>query len=149
MNGSTYGKLKMFLEKFPGAVTWFRTKKHCEIIDKHLNPNESVKFVIAGQLDNNALSLFNTGVLAVTNERLLIAQNRLLVGYKLSSVTPDLYNDLKVDAGLIWGTLIIDTVKEEIFISNLSKSSLPEIETQISTFMQEAKKEYVKEDSKE
>lgn len=143
---NTYNKLKLFLSKFPGSVTWFRTKQHCKIIDKHLNPNEEVKFVIAGQLDNNNFSFFNTGVLAITNERILIAQNRLTVGYKLSSVTPDLYNDLKVETGLIWGTLIIDTVREEIFISNLSKSSLPEIETEITLFMQESKKAYMKED---
>lgn len=138
----TYDKLKAFKKKFPGAVTWFRLKKHCEIIDKHLNPNEKVLFVIAGQLDNDALSFFNTGVLALTSERILVAQNRLIVGYKLSSITPDLYNDLQVDSGLIWGTITIDTVKEKVYLSNLAKSSLPEIETQISSFMIEAKKEY-------
>ena len=100
------------------------------------------KFAFAGQLDDNALSFFNTGVLVITNERLIVAQNRLLIGYKFSSITPDLYNDLQVDAGLIWGTLTIDTIKEKIYISNLDKSSLPEIETQVTMFMQEAKKKY-------
>lgn len=142
MDRNAYKELMLFERKFPGAVTWFRLKKHCAIIDKHLNPDENLEFVIAGQLDNNTLSFFNTGVLAITNKRIIVAQNRLLVGYKFSSITPDLYNDLRVDSGLFWGTLTIDTVKEKIYLSNLSKSSLPEIETFISTYMEEAKQRY-------
>lgn len=146
MDRNAYEELMLFQKKFPGAVTWFRLKKHCQIIDKHLNPNETIQFCIAGQLDNDNLSFFNTGVLALTSERIIIAQNRLLVGYYFSSITPDLFNDLQVSTGLIWGTLTIDTIKEKVHMSNLSKASLPEIETQITMFMQEAKKKYVKED---
>ena len=65
-------------------------------------------------------------------------------GYKFTSITPDLYNDLEVEARLIWGLLTIDTVKERVFLSNLPKSSLPELETKITSFMQEAKKQYAK-----
>lgn len=140
MNDSCYSKLKSFTEKFPHAVTWFRLKKHCEIIDKHLNPGEQISFVVAGQLDNDSFSFFNTGVLAITSDRILVAQNRLLVGYKFSSITPDLYNDMQVDCGLFWGTLCIDTVKEKIYVSNLDKRSLPEVETSITMFMTDAKK---------
>lgn len=146
MDRNCYAELMLFVKKYPGAVTWFRLKKHCEIIDKHLNPDERIEFAIAGQLDNNSLSFFNTGVLVLTNKRIMIAQNRLLVGYKLSSITPDLFNDLSVDSGLIWGTVAIDTIKEKVYVSNLSKASLPEIETQITMFMQEAKKELKEEE---
>ena len=139
MHESCYDNLKLFKKKYPGSVTWFRLKKHCAIIDKHLNPNETIDFVIAGQLDNDNLSFFNTGVLAITSERILVAQNRLFIGYKLSSITPELYNDMQVDSGLIWGTLCIDTVKEKIYVSNLAKSSLAEIETSITMFMHDAK----------
>lgn len=142
MKNNAYKMLSLFKTKYPKSVTWFRLKKHCAIVDRHLNPNEEIRFCMAGQLDDNALSFFNTGVLVITNERLIVAQNRLLIGYKFSSITPDLYNDLQVDAGLIWGTLTIDTIKEKIYISNLDKSSLPEIETQVTMFMQEAKKKY-------
>lgn len=141
---SCYLHLLPFIKKFPGSVTWFRLKKHCQIIDKHLNPNETIQFVFAGQLDQDNLSFFNTGVVAVTSERLLIAQNRLIVGYKIISVTPDLYNDLSISTGLIWGSVCIDTVKEKVYVSNLSKKSLPEIETSITMFMQESKKMYAK-----
>lgn len=143
MEQSSYELLKRFRNKFPGSVSW-RVKKHCKIIDIHLNPNEKINFIFAGQLDIKPLSLFNTGVIAVTNERLIIAQKKLIVGYKFSSITPDLYNDLTVKAGLIWGTIIIDTVREQVYVSDLDKEALPEIETEITMFMQEAKKKYAK-----
>ncbi len=143
MEQSSYELLKKFRNKFPGSVAW-RVKKHCKIIDMHLNPNERINFIFAGQLDIKPLSLFNTGVIAVTNERLIIAQKKLIVGYKFSSITPDLYNDLTVKAGLIWGTIIIDTVREQVYVSDLDKEALPEIETEITMFMQEAKKKYAK-----
>lgn len=146
MDRDAYKELMLFKRKYPGSVTWFRLKKHCEIVDKHLNPDEQILFCIAGQLDNDNLSFFNTGVLALTTERIIIAQNRLLVGYYFSSITPDLFNDLQVSTGLIWGNLTIDTMKEKVHMSNLAKSSLPEIETQISMFMRDAKKQYAKRD---
>lgn len=142
MDRNCYEEAKLFKAKYPMCVTWFRLKKHCAIVDKYLNPNEKIQLVVPGQLDNDHLSLFNTGVLVITTERLIVAQDRLIVGYKFSSVTPDLYNDLQVDAGLIWGLLTIDTAKEKIFISNLDKRCLDEIETTITTFMQEEKKKY-------
>ena len=74
------------------------------------------------------------------NKRLLIGQKRVLFGYALSSITPDLYNDMQVYQGLFWGRIVIDTVKEQIVISNLSKKSLIEIETKITEFMMDEKK---------
>lgn len=145
---SCYDKLMAFKKKFPKCVTWFRLKSHAAIVDKHLNPGEHVDFILAGQLDEKPLSFFNTGVLAITNERIIVAQNRLLIGYKFSSITPDLYNDMQVNCGLLWGTVCIDTVKEKIYVSNLDKDSLPEIETSITMFMADAKKKYnVKDES--
>ncbi len=143
MKQSSYELLKKFTNKFSGSVAW-RVKKHCKIIDMHLNPNETINFIFAGQLDIKPLSLFNTGVIAVTNERLIIAQKKLIVGYKFSSITPDLYNDLTVKSGIIWGTIMIDTVREQVYVSDLDKEALPEIETEITMFMQEAKKKYAK-----
>lgn len=144
-----YEKLEKFVNKYPGTVTWFRLKKHCEIIDKHLNPNETIKFIMAGQLDGNHLSFLNTGVVAVTTERIMIAQNRLTVGYVFKSITPDMYNDLTVDAGLLWGMVTIDTIKEKVYISNISKKALPEIETAVTMCMQEAKKKYRKKENQD
>ena len=59
----------------------------------------------------------------------------------MDSVTPDLFNDIKVISGLFWGKIYVDTVKELLKITNISKKSLPEIETQISDFMMNKKVE--------
>ena len=77
------------------------------------------------------------------NKRILIGQKRVVWGYFLSSITPDLYNDLFVYQGLIWGQIKIDTVKEEVTISNLPKSGLDEIETNITEMMMSEKQKYI------
>ncbi len=146
---TTYDVAKLFKKKYPMSMTWWRLKKHCKLVDQHINPGEKVLYVVAGQLDNNHFSWFNTGVVVLTNHRLIVAQDRLLVGYKYSSITPDLYNDLTIEAGFIWGMLTIDTVKEKVFVSNLDNKSLGEIETNISTFMMDEKKKYAIESKKD
>ena len=46
------------------------------------------------------------------------------------------------EIGLLFGKITIDTVKEVVTISNLSKSSLDDIETNISQFMMKEKLKY-------
>ncbi len=138
---SVYERVVAFKRKFPGSVTW-RLAKHCDVIEKHINPNEQILFAFGGQLNENRFQFFDTAVVCLTSERIIIGHKRLFYGYNFITVTPDMYNDLTVEAGLIWGTIIIDTVKEKITISNLAKKSLPEIETFITMFMEEAKKQY-------
>lgn len=146
---TVYNQAMNFKRKYPSTITHHRLKKHSEIIEKHLNPGEVVNYVFAAQKNTKALDFFETCVVALTNERLLIGQKRVLFGYFLNSITPDLYNDMQVRSGIIWGGITIDTVKEKVELSNISKSALPEIETRITSFMMEAKKEYGRlEDSK-
>ena len=64
------------------------------------------------------------------------------MGYFLDSITPDMFNDLKILSGIIWGKVYIDYVKEFVTLSNISKNALSEIETKISSFMMEQKKKY-------
>ncbi len=139
---SIYNQALRFKKKYPRTITHRRLKKHAKIIEMHLNPGEIVKYVFVAQKNAKALDFFETCIVALTNERLLIGQKRVLFGYFLSSVTPDLYNDMQVSANAIWGSLTIDTVKEVIYLSNIDKKALPEIETEITSFMMEAKKEY-------
>lgn len=147
---SVYNQVKRFKRKYPMTITHHRLKKHANIVQKHLNPGEVVSYAFAAQKNTRAVDIFETAVIAITNERILIGQKRVLFGYFLSSVTPDLYNDLMVRSGLIWGSITIDTVKEEIDLSNIDKSALPEIETNITSFMMKAKKKYgFKEDKKQ
>ena len=139
---SVYNQVLRFKKKYPMTITHCRLRKHSKIVEKHLNPGEKVSYVFAAQKNERAVDIFETAVIAITNERILIGQKRVLFGYFLSSVTPDLYNDLTVRSGIIWGSITIDTVKEEIELSNIDKTALPEIETKITSFMMEAKKKY-------
>ena len=136
-----YEKVLEFQKKHKGSITW-RVKKHCSVINMHLNPGEYVLFAFAGQKNFSFTDIFNTCVIALTNKRILIGQKGLVFGYFLTSITPDLFNDLKVHQGLLWSRVIIDTVKELVVISNISKYALDDIETNITEFMMEEKKKY-------
>ena len=138
---STYELVKDFKSRYKSTICW-RIKKHCDLVDKNLNPNEKVLYAFAAQNNGTHDSIFDTAVLALTSERLILAQDRIVVGYKVSTITPDLYNDLKINAGIIWGTVLIDTVKEAVIFSNVSKRALCEIQKNITSFMIEAKKKY-------
>lgn len=144
--GQLYSKVMKFQKSHFGSIAW-RIRKHCEIVEKHLNPGEEVLFAFAGQKNDFWYSIFNTYVVALTNKRLVLGRKRLVWGYFFSSVTPDLYNDLLVYQGLIWGKVTVDTVKEVIVITNLSKSSLDPIETNITEFMMKEKRKYGKKET--
>lgn len=137
----SYEQVKKFMKRHPGTIA-FRLREHCNILDKHLNPDETLKYVFAGQKNNSSISTPNTFVIALTDKRLLFARKRLMFGYFFYAITPDMFNDLKVNSGIIWGKIIIDTVKELAIISNIAKDALSEIETSITQHMAEEKKKY-------
>jgi hypothetical protein len=85
-------------------------------------------------------------VVVITNERLLIGQKRLLWGYFFTTITPDVYNDFKVINNLIWSDILIDTLDEEVYISNLDPNGAIEVQKHITKFMMEEKKKYAKKD---
>lgn len=134
-----YLQAKAFKKKYPMTVAW-RLKKNAKVVEKYLRPNEEVLYVFVAQKNNNPFDIFTTAVLTLTTERLIIGRKRVVFGYFFDSITPDLFNDLKVLSGIIWGKIHIDTVKEYITLSNLDKASLPEIEKMISSYMNEQKK---------
>lgn len=136
-----YELAKKFKEKFPSTIAW-RIFQNSKVIDEHINPDEEVQYAFVGQKNESPFDIFQTCAVAITNKRLLIGQKRVLFGYALNSITPDLYNDMQVYQGLLWGKIVIDTIKEKIIVSNLSKDSLIELETAISSFMMEEKKKY-------
>jgi len=136
-------KAKEFKKNYPKTIAW-RLQQNAKVIEKHLNPDEEVQYVCVAQKNNNPLDILSTCVVALTNKRILIGRKRVVFGYFLDSITPDLFNDLKVMSGVLWGKIHIDTVKEFITLSNIDKQALPEIETSISSFMMEAKKIYEK-----
>ncbi len=139
--GSVYEKALEYKNKYPGSVV-FRIKKHCKVIEDYLNPNEEVKFAFCAQKNEKFTDIFNTFAICLTDKRILLGHKRILWGNFLYSITPDLYNDMQIFQGLIWGKITIDTVKEEVVLTNISKKGLDEIETVVSEFMMEAKKKY-------
>ena len=136
-----YELAKKFKEKFPSTIAW-RIFQNSKVIDEHINPDEEVQYAFVGQKNESPFDIFQTCAVAITNKRMLIGQKRVLFGYDLNSITPELYNDMQVYQGLLWGKIVIDTIKEKIIVSNLSKDSLIELETAISSFMMEEKKKY-------
>lgn len=141
-----YNEIIKYKEKYPLTLA-FRTKKHCGVIEKHLNTDEEVSYVFCGQKTTNSLMFINSCVIALTNKRIVIGQKRVLWGYFFTSVTPDMYNDLKVRKGLIWSSIEIDTIKENIYISDLDPKAAIEIENYITEFMMREKKKYGKKDN--
>ena len=117
--GQVYKRVLKFKNKYPKTVAW-RLEKNASVIEKHLNPGEEVRYVFAAQKNDSMTNIFDTAVLCVTSDRLLIGQDHLIYGYSLNSITPEMYNDLQVFSGIIWGKITIDTVKEVVVFSNIT-----------------------------
>mgnify|MGYP001624003316 CR=1 FL=1 len=137
----TYELAKQFKRKYPLTIAW-RIKQHCKVIDTHLNPGEEVLYVFMGQKNLSSFDFVNTNLVVLTTKRLMIATKRLLFGYFFIAVTPDMFNDLTVIDGIIWGKIKIDTIKEEVLLSNIDPKALPEIETKVSDYMIKEKRRY-------
>lgn len=138
---SAYEFALEFKKRHPMTIGW-RIKQNASVIDRHINPDEKILYAFIGQKNNNPFNLWSSAVVAITNKRILIGRKRVVIGYFLNAVTPDMFNDLKVTSGIIWGKIYIDTIKEFIVISHLAKSSLDEIESAVSSYMMEEKKNY-------
>lgn len=138
---SVYKKVLRFKNRYPDTIGW-RLKQNSEVVEMHLNPEEEVLYAFTAQKNDNPINIIESCVVALTNKRLLIGRKRVIIGYFLDSITPDMFNDLKISSGIIWGKVHIDTVKEYVTLSNISKDALTEIETKISEYMMKKKKEY-------
>ena len=126
MNQDIYLGAKEFKKKYPKTIA-FRLKAHAKVASKFVDNGEKVKYVFVAQKNFKSYEICNTNIVVLTDKRLVAATKRLLFGYFYRVITPDMFNDLTVYSGLIWGKVQIDTIKEVVFISNLSKKSLDEI----------------------
>ena len=131
-----------FIKKYPMTIAW-RVKKHSKVVEKFLNPDEEVKFAFAAQKNDSTTDIFNTYVVALTNKRIILGRKRLFFGFFYTSITPDMFNDLTVKMGIVWGKIYIDTVKELVILSNIDPKALDSIETNITEYMMNEKKKYV------
>ncbi len=133
-----YATVTDFLRRYPLTITW-RIKQHSNIIAKHLNEEEKIYYIFAAQRNPNSFNIFSTCIIAFTNKRIMIAQKRVLWGYNLVSITPDMFNDFEVYKGLIFGRLDIDTIKEQIKLSDIDPKALVEIENNLSDYLVKVK----------
>ena len=141
MSNVVYEKAKQFKNKYPLTISW-RLKAHSKVVNIHLNPEEEIRYAFSAQRNDNPLDIITTCVVVLTNKRIIIGQKRLLVGYFFTAITPDMFNDLTVNMGIVWGKIYIDTIKEVVRLSNIQREALPEIETAITEYMMEEKKKY-------
>lgn len=142
MNKNVCEMVNEFIKKYPMTIAW-RVKKHSKVVEKFLNPDEEVKFAFAAQKNDSTTDIFNTYVVALTNKRIILGRKRLFFGFFYTSITPDMFNDLTVKMGIIWGKIYIDTVKELVILSNIDPKALDSIETNITEYMMNEKKKYV------
>ena len=133
-------QLARFKSKYPLTIGW-RLNKNSRVLLEHLHDDEVIKYAFYAQKNKSSLDVTSTGIVAVTNKRLVIARDRVVIGYFFDSITADMFNDLKVRSGIIWGKIIIDTINELVILSNISKSALQEIEEEVTSAMLELKDE--------
>ena len=130
-----------FKRKYPMTISFFM-KRHSIVANSIIDKDEQVIYAFCGQKNDSPFQIFRTFAVVLTNKRLLLAQKRLIFGYLFLAITPDMFNDLTVNSGLLWGKIDIDTIKETVVLTNIQKSALPEIETAITEYMMREKKKY-------
>ena len=91
----TYHLVCRFKRKYPMTIAHF-LKRHSKVAESIVDKDEKILYAFCGQKNDSYQVLFDTCVVIVTNKRLIIGQKRLLWGYQLVTVTPELFNDLKI-----------------------------------------------------
>ncbi len=144
MNKEIYKRVKEFKRKYPKTIA-FRLKAHAKVASQFIGEDEEVKYVFAAQKNYKSYEIINTNIVVLTDKRLVVATKRLIFGYFVKMITPDMFNDLTIKEGIIWGKVIIDSVKEKVVLSNIDPKALSEIDDNITMTMIEEKKEYGRE----
>ena len=139
-----YNKVKEFKRKYPLTVA-FRLKAHAKVASKFVGSDEEIKYVFVAQKNHHSLDFVNTNIIVLTDKRIIVATKRLIFGYFFRMITPDMFNDLTIKNGIIWGKVIIDTINEKVVLSNVDSNALAEIDDNITMNMLNQKKEMKKE----
>lgn len=140
---SIYEEAREFRKKYPLTVA-FRLKANSAVVQKHLDAGETPLYTFVGQKRKDRMGRNQTAVVTITDKRILIGRSKLFnFGYTLNVITPDMFNDLRVECGPVFGSVILDTVKEKVVITHLDRRSLDDIENHVSGTMTNLKKEYL------
>ena len=124
-----YERVSKFKKKYPHTLA-IRLKKHARVVENILDKDEKVLYAFCGQRNDSYNLFFDSCVVALTNKRIIVGEKRIF-GYYLLTISTKLFNDLTINTRVIWGRVEIDTVKENLFISNIDKRAMDEIETKI------------------
>ncbi|MDD3187501.1 MAG: PH domain-containing protein [Bacilli bacterium] len=136
-----------FKKRHPMTVAW-RIKANAKLVGSYISPEEDIKYVFIGQKNDFFYDILSTNVAVITNKRIIVGTKRVLFGHFITSITPDLFNDLKIKAGMFWGKVYIDTVGELVIFSNIDKGALDEIESQVTEHIIREKKKYPKREAR-
>lgn len=123
----------------------FRIREHAKVASQFVGEDEEIKYVFVAQKNFNSWDFVNTNIIVLTDKRLIVATKRLIFGYFFRMITPDMFNDLTIKKGIIWGKVIIDTISEKVVLSNIDCGALAEIDDNITMYMLEQKKKTRKE----
>ncbi len=146
MDHDVYKSCLDFKRKYPSTVAW-RIKKHANVIQSYLDDDEVVLYSFVGQKNTHFYEIFFTTAIVLTNKRMLLGRKRF-IGEYYAAITPDMLNDFEIRKNLLWGSVEIDTIKENFVISNLAKKALPEIEDAISKYLVDEKMKCLKHGNK-
>ena len=112
--------------------------KHFNLIALNLVDDEEVIFTFIGYYNwDTQNKLTNNCAFAITNKRIMIAQNKLIGDFS-QSISLDRINDVSIKNGLIIGVITIDTAKE-IFQVGANKTIIQNIYHQIQLAIEKAK----------
>lgn len=138
MQNVIYENIKEFKKSYPKTVAW-RLKQNSSVIERHLNDDEVVLFTFAGQKDTKITNPFYTTIVVFTNKRMILGRKMFLGRYYYYSITPDMLNDFEIKAGILFGSVEVDTIKEHFVINCIDKNALVKIEDALSKYMQNEK----------
>lgn len=137
-----YEEARDFRKRYPLTIA-FRLKANSAVVQKHLDAGETPLYTFVGQKRKDHMGRNQTAVVTITDKRILIGRSKLFhFGYTLNVITPDMFNDLRVECGPIFGSVILDTIKEKVIITHLDRRSLDDIENHVSGTMMNLKKQY-------
>jgi len=136
-----YKQALEFHRRYPTTIAW-RIKKHAKVVAKYVDSDEKILYTFVGQKNDCWYDVISTYIAVITDRRLILASKRVLFGSFFSSITPDLFNDVELNAGLIWGRVYIDTIGELVTFTNISKRAFPEIEEFVTNNIMREKKNF-------
>lgn len=114
--------------------------KHFKVVEQQLKDDEDVLVCFIGL--KNFVDIANhdeNWAYAITNKRIIIGQKGL-IGEKVDVISLRDLNDISFRKGLVFGVLIIDTIKE-VFNVGLNKNSATSIHELVTNALMDLKEE--------